>query len=407
MKSRLPPILLSAAPIGLGHLRAAQPIEEQTRGKVIVASLLESESQEEKKLWSNLRQQHELFSQMTGQTFIGHFALKLLDKVQAIEPLRRGVDLSSPTWQVKLLEQIINQGLGRRLAQKAKISGLPLVTTFYALALAADQGGAKKVFCIIPDVQVSRAWVASQPQQSSIIYFVPLPETVQRLQAYGVPADHIYLTGFPLPLENVKHAAHDLQRRLQKLDPQKFSGQAQKPLNLVFAIGGAGAQADLAIKTLQYLLPAIKSGRLIFHLVAGVRPSVNQFFRKNLKDLGLNTLLDEGKIKILFEPSFSRYFQAFNRLMRETDVLFTKPSELVFFVALGLPIVATPAIGPHEEYNLAWLLKIGAAIPYDQAMANWETYLRQGKFVQAARNGFAKAPRGGTMKIFQLLKRLG
>ncbi len=429
MKKRPPSILLSAAPIGLGHLRAAYPIDQATHGKVMIASLLGLEDEKERELWSKLRSRYEFLSRHTEKKFFSHFALKALDLAQEIEPLKKKADLSKPTLQVKILDEMIGEGLGEGVAKRAKHSRLPFVTTFYALSLAADKAGVKKVFCVIPDSQVSRVWVARNPKKSKIIYFVPLKQTVRRLLAYGVPRSHIYLTGFPLPEGNVNKARGDLKRRLMKFSfviPAKagiyrnksylyrfrikcgMTGGIRKksPLKLVFAIGGAGAQTKLAIKTLQAFLEKIRQEEIVFYLVAGVRPKVNHFFEKKIKDLNLTKEKKTGKIKILYEPDLNSYFRRFNKLLRQTDILFTKPSELSFYCALGIPIVTTPAIGPHEKYNLAWLKKIGACLSYKKVMNNFDSCLKKSLFAKAALNGYRKASREGTEKICQLISKI-
>ena len=85
------------------------------------------------------------------------------------------------------------------------------------------------------------------------------------------PAERIFLTGFPLPKENIGSSERlevlrdDLFQRLLRLDPKRkfFSyhlrsvlgwlgkkdsaaGRARPFINLTFAIGGAGAQCEMA-----------------------------------------------------------------------------------------------------------------------------------------------------------------
>ena len=43
---------------------------------------------------------------------------------------------------------------------------------------------------------------------------------------YGVPAERIYFTGFPLPQEIVATAAEDLRRRIPVLDARAHSAMA-------------------------------------------------------------------------------------------------------------------------------------------------------------------------------------
>ena len=45
------------------------------------------------------------------------------------------------------------------------------------------------------------------------------------------------------------------------------------------------------------------------------------------------------------------YFNTFNETLRETDILWTKPSELSFYAGLGIPIIIAPTIGSLEDFN--------------------------------------------------------
>jgi len=110
----------------------------------------------------------------------------------------------------------------------------------------------------------------------------------------------------------------------------------------VFAVGGAGAQADLARRLLPSLKPLLMEGRLRLCLVAGVRKEVAVRFRAWLVEAGLEET-PGGPVEILFEPVLERYFERFNELLAGTDLLWTKPSEMVFYGALGVAARAVAA----------------------------------------------------------------
>ena len=60
--------------------------------------------------------------------------------------------------------------------------------------------------------------------------------------------------------------------------------------------------------------------------------------------------------------SKKKYFQEFSKILSNTDILWTKPSELVFYAGLGVPLLLAPPIGSQEKFNRKWLLDIGAGI---------------------------------------------
>jgi len=241
---------------------------------------------------------------------------------------------------------------------------------------------------------------------------------------YGVPKENITLTGFPLPKENIgekeKILKQDLWRRLRVLDPtgvfhknygdtlEQFLGKKPKCIYckdqrvwVMFAIGGAGAQRNLAAKVLKSLSVHIKTGKIGMHLVAGIHNDVEQFFKKHIKKLGLANFMGKG-IKIVSAQTKDEYFHEFNMALRETDVLWTKPSELSFYSALGVPIIIAPPIGSQEFFNKYWLEVIGAGVAQENPKYTHEwimDYLDNGWIAESALQGYLEAPRGGVENI--------
>jgi hypothetical protein len=316
----------------------------------------------------------------------------------------------------------MRQGFGSSVVEHTrKREDLPLLTTFFAIALSADYHGRKDVFCVVTDTDVNRIWVAKEPSKGRIHYLSPTPMNRQRLIRYGVPAERIYVTGFPLPEENVATAAADLRRRIDVLDAQgafrhgygrminaeigPSQATAPKPLSITFAVGGAGAQAEMARDILQSLSSALRERRMRLNLVAGVRPEVDQYFRRTVGEVGLETELGQS-IHLLLAPTKDEYFAQFNQLLHDTDVLWTKPSELCFYPALGIPLIMSPPLGAHEERNLEVVLRVGAGQRQEdpRATAEWLTdWTNNGLLALNAFQGYFHMPRFGTENIKRLL----
>jgi hypothetical protein len=92
--------------------------------------------------------------------------------------------------------------------------------------------------------------------------------------------------------------------------------------------------------------------------------------------------------------------------MHDTDILWTKPSELSFYCGLGIPIIIAPPIGPHEVYNQRWLRDLGAGLHQSdpQYCSEWiMDYLTDGKLSLAAWDGFLYARKLGVDKIAEVL----
>jgi len=270
-------------------------------------------------------------------------------------------------------------------------------------------------------------WVASKAGESRIRYFAPCGRVMRRLRQYGVPDERIFITGFTLPRENVGGPGMptlkaDLLARLARLDRRgrfmsiygstvrELLGERPGPepgarVTVVFAVGGAGAEAEIGLMLAQALKPGILDRRFRLVLVAGVNPIVERLFREFVSRIGLEPALGDG-VLIVREDDKRAYFDRFNALMREADILWTKPSELSFYSALGLPIVMSPPIGSQESKNQRWLMDKGCALPqYTPKLAlEWLTdMLNDGVLAEKALSGFIKNRKLGVYKIEEVL----
>ena len=141
------------------------------------------------------------------------------------------------------------------------------------------------------------------------------------------------------------------------------------------------------------------------NLVAGVRQDVRDYFIKVIGGLGLEEELGKS-VRVLFTATKDEYFPTFNALMRETDVLWTKPSELCFYAGLGIPIVMAPPLGAHEERNAALLVQAGAGQFQEppRAAAEWlSDWTRNGLLAMCSFNGYMHVPNRGTENIKRVL----
>ena len=177
-------------------------------------------------------------------------------------------------------------------------------------------------------------------------------------------------------------------------------------VTVTFAVGGAGAQTEIGVALAQSLRPGILDGRFRLALVAGVNPQVEQFFRETIARLGLEDALGHG-VLIVREETKPAYFDRFNALMRETDVLWTKPSELSFYSALGHPDRdgAADRLARDEEHALAGRQGRGAAAVRAGDALEWlGDMLRDGVLAEKAFSGFVKNRKLGVYKIEEVLR---
>ena len=412
--------------MGLGHQRATFPLAEVAEGGIIAVGRDSTSDPEERKLWNKMRNAYEFLSRIRPIPIIGKPLFNLLDTLQNIPsfyPLR---DLSNPCFQVRLLSSFIDKGLCRGMIEKIQEKPLPLVTSYFAPAIAADKAGYGRIYCIICDAEFNRAWVAEEPRKSRIHYLAPCGRSVMRLKSYGVPDERIFLTGFPLPAEllggkNLDILKQDMAQRLFYLDPNKrfwpMHGRnvvyflerkncrflKKRKLTITFAVGGAGAQKEIAARLVKSLRSNLAKGEVRVILIAGIREEVFKYFQ-NCKN---EYLPGSPNLQILYDNTLEGYFKKFTTAMRETDVLWTKPSELSFYCGLGIPIILSPTIGSQEEYNRKWLLEIQAGIlQEDPEYAHQWLFdlLQEGRLAESAWDGFLKARKCGTQKIEEILE---
>lgn len=413
-----------SADMGYGHHRAVHPFRSIAENGIISVGRASATSAAEQQLWSRLLGVYETFSRARGIPVIGKPIFNLLDAFLHIPSLYPIRDLSRSTFQVDLLASSIRKGLCRGMLDQVREKPLPLLTSFYAPAVAADMNDYEPVYCIICDADINRVWAPREPWESRIHYLAPCGRAAQRLKSYGVSEERIFLTGFPLPQEllggpDMPILRADLGQRLHYLDPdnrframhgrnvEHFLGaentiaRNDRVLTISYAVGGAGAQADIGGRMVRSLLPRIRQGTLRVNLLAGIRPEVRDYFLGIREECGA----DEG-IRVWWSADMQEYFSVFNTVMRTTDILWTKPSELSFFSGLGIPLILSPTIGAQERFNRQWLFEIQAGIKQenadhtDQWLFDW---LSNGRLAEAAWSGFLKARKLGTYKILEVL----
>ena len=416
-------INLVAADMGYGHQRAAYPLL-QWGGEVITINNYDGIPDWEKNYWIKSLHSYERLSRLKNIPLIGYLVFAVMDVFQKIKPLYPYRDLSKPTAQQKYFYKFIAKGMGRHLIDKLNTTGLPFVTTFFVAAYIAEYFNySGPIYCIICDSDASRAWAPLDPKKSQTKFLVPSDKVKERFLMYGVKAENIFVTGFPLPLENVgpnkEIVLADLDRRVAILDQQGIYREHYRsliatvapdslapvlePLVITFAVGGAGAQKEIGAIIMKKLRPQIKAKKIKLNLVAGSRPEIRDYFQAEISRAGLS--VGRG-VDIIFAPDKLEYFKKFDACLHTTDILWTKPSELAFYCALGLPIIISSPVGSQEDFNREWLLSVGAGIDSlpEEYVAEWlPDLLNSGRLARAAVDGYLNAEQMGTYNVVKII----
>ncbi len=416
-----------AADMGYGHQRTAYPLRDIAfGGKVINANSYDGIPKKDKKFWYQTRFLYEFISRFKKIPIIGEFVFGLLNKFQKISTYYPKRDLSKPDIFLKTIFYFIRKGWGKDLIERFKKNPLPLISTFFTPAFMAEElNYPGQIYCVICDADIARSWASLNPQKSKIKYFAPNTWTRDRLKLYGVKSESIFLTGYPLPKENIgedlKILKEDLRNRLINLDPNKryrkiygplikvalgkLPDKSNHPLTIMFSIGGAGAQKEIPLNAIISLKEKIKNRKLRFIIAVGVREELSKYFVDNIKNLKL-----DGWVQILSGITTDEYFKNFNEALRETDILWTKPSELSFYTGLGVPIIIAPTIGSQEDFNKKWLLHTGAGFPQeDPKYADQWLYdlINAGDLAEMAMQGFIEIGSMGAYNIEEIIANSG
>ncbi len=414
--------------MGYGHQRTAFPLRNFAR-EILNANDYSGISETDKKIWERTRRGYEFISRFKAFPVIGDFFFYIFDLFQKIPSFYPKRDLSKPNFVLERSYDLFKKGWGKGLIDKLKKEDpkIPLVTTFFIPAFMAEHFGYEgEIFCIVCDADIARSWAPLKPKETKIKYFAPTERVVERLQLYGVKKENIFFTGYPLPLENIgsekmEILKEDLKFRLLNLDPKfrylknyqtliketlgDLPERSDHPLTILFSVGGAGAQKEIGAKIMKNLEREIREEKIRIIFSAGIKKEVQNYFLDQIKKLRLNEFLGKS-IKIIFEENIEDYFENFNLSLRKTDILWTKPSELVFYSALGIPIILTPPIGSQEEFNLRWILKSGFGIFQEdlnylnQWLFDW---IEKGYLAEMAMEGFLEGEKLGTFKIKEII----
>lgn len=419
-----------SADMGYGHDRAAHALEELAYGSFITSNHYKGIPKKDLLLWKETREAYEAISRLKPIPFLGNFLFEAMDRFQEIPPFYPRRDLSKPSLQLKMSYEIIERGLLKHLTDKLmERRHMPVVCTFPLSALALEYHGyTEDIYLTVTDTDMARAWVPLDPKRSKIKYLAPTGRVVERLKLYGVRPEQIFYTGFPIPKKLIGGQASptlkaDLAQRICNLDPNGFflsrywrtlevdlgknvcASKKARPVTITFCVGGAGAQRHLGIDIAKSLRQKLERDEIRLILMAGTHKVVAQYFHARLRLAGMGKLIGKS-LKIYYAPDRHRYFKDFDQILRKTDILWTKPSELSFYAGAGLPIIMAQAIGSQEEFNKLWLQSVGGGVQMHEAETcnEWlQDWIDSGALARMAWNGYVEAPTHGAYRIDSII----
>lgn len=415
-----------AVDMGYGHQRTAYPLRNiSINGRVLNANNYEGIPRRDRDLWQSSKASYEFISRFRRVPFIGEKVWRIYDHFQKIIGYYPIKDLSKSraNFNQRIVFHFIKKRWGKDLIERLKQKPIPFITTFFSPAFMAEEFGyPNNIYAVICDADVARPWVSLHPETSKIKYFVPNSWTRDRLKTYGVKPESIFLTGYPLPKENIggedmEILKKDLSYRLLNLDPQGkyrkmysplikgYLGELPRmnshPLTILFSIGGAGAQKEIGVQIANSLKERIQQKQIRLIISVGTRGYLREYFQRQIKDLQL-----DGWVHIISAKNINEYFSKFNQALRTADILWTKPSELSFYAGLGIPIIIAPPLGSQEDFNRKWLLHVGASIDQENPKYTHQwlfDLLDSGSLAEMAMQGFVEMKILGTYNIEKIV----
>lgn len=247
---------------------------------------------------------------------------------------------------------------------------IPFIGTHVWPSQGAVHSGMKRVVNVVPD-----NWPMALHLSEGSIHTVQTPFAYlgyKTLNGMGkkklkeMPEGSIYQVGHYVDHELVSNIEKDTAERIKRI-------KEKAPLRILLPVGGAGAGKTIIKNFIYHLIPRMERGEVQLFLNFGDHLNMWDYLKKEIPEIEKYTrkhfdnyqeLLEMVKnIELYKEPIHAIYhkdiFQAVystNLLMRKTDLLVTKPSELSFY---PIPKLFIKRVGGHEAYGAIHSSEIG------------------------------------------------
>lgn len=249
---------------------------------------------------------------------------------------------------------------------------IPYIATHVWPAQAAVHAGFKKVVNVIPDnwqmgLHLAEGSIHTTQGFSAYLGYRTLRGMDKKNILKPIPKDEIELTGQYIDHELVANLEVDTEKRLDRINNKK-------PLRLLITVGGAGAQQEIVLKMLNYLESDIKNKKVAIYLNVGDHKGFWDYLKTKKPKLekNANLFINEWQKTVNFsekalneEITGVNVFQnddifeavyTSNLLMRSTDIMITKPSELAFY---PVPKLMIKRVGGHEAWGAIRSAELG------------------------------------------------
>ena len=270
-------------------------------------------------------------------------------------------------------DQKVSELMANLLADFPK--DVPYVATHVWPAQAAIHAGLTHVVNAIPDnwpMGLHLAEGSLHTVQTPFAYFgYKTLHNFAKKPLKGIPEDQLAMVGHYVDHELVANLEEDCEMRLERL-------KRGEPLRILLTVGGAGAGAKQFLALIKHLMPLVEQRKIAIFLNYGDHLDMHEYLCKHIKGFAehelvkcyfnryekivrLMTKLHKDiayGIKLIQNDDIFEAVYATNVIMREADLMITKPSELVFY---PIPKIFQRHIGGHEVYGAIHGREIGDA----------------------------------------------
>ncbi|MDA3850194.1 MAG: hypothetical protein PF447_02870 [Spirochaetaceae bacterium] len=248
---------------------------------------------------------------------------------------------------------------------------MPCVATHVWPAQAALHAGLTNVLNVIPDnwpMALHLAEGSKHTVQTPSSYFgYKTLNGMAKKTLKPIPEGEIFEVGHYIDHEIVSNLEADSQKRMDRL-------RSEKALRVLLTIGGAGAQRSIFVKIIKNILPRIKKGKAVLFINVGDHEKMwNQLSLDIPELLEITTLHkndwqdtlnfshqaiqgDVSGVHCFCNDDIYAAVYSTNLLLRASDILVTKPSELAFY---PVPKLMIKRVGGHEAWGAIRAAEIG------------------------------------------------
>ncbi len=249
---------------------------------------------------------------------------------------------------------------------------IPFVATHVLPSHAAVHAGLTHVVNAIPDnwpmgLHLSEGAIHTVQTPSSYLGYRALRGMDRKRQLKPMPKEAIVYTGHYIDHELVVNIERDCIKRV-------YRAAGGKTKRWLMSVGGAGAQKEIFAAVIRKLLPEIKSGKAALFINVGdhaavwrdllaeipqMKPFLHEHFDDFKETQRFCSEVYEREVSGIHAFCHSDIFAAVystNLLMRCSDILITKPSELAFY---PIPKLMIKRVGGHEAWGAIRSAEIG------------------------------------------------